>query len=556
MKNSIISKVMALFVAVMMLVPMVAQAEGAEYYEGTLSNVTVNYMGTELDFSGLSLKLLGGFDASAKNGIMGLQVGTPSDTNANLALELGESEATLCIANQLVSVPYARFGEAMSKLGLEVSDEYADISEIAGELWNLIIAADEDDGDDDFADIDLEQLDVDLSAVYADLEAASENVVTNTDVEYGFGDTGYTGTETVIELDAETATKLVSDLINAIYGNEATKAAIESADAALEGMIDMGIAEGDLDMSEMYGMIVDNMAKISVPNGIKMTVFETADDAETQVNYMKLDRFTLDLTDYITGLAEATGEELSDSDLENTSFDYEMTNVIIGDDYADMEMSIYMTGAETALSEISLIADGTDDNGTVDLVMSIDPAGLGEEGDAIVLALNYDKTTTDDSANGVATISMTSGEESMGSVTLSYARTDSGDDNSTTNIAVSYNDGTNDMNLFALDYDLAEQEDGDNDVAEINFNMNVADVITVSGNLNLTEMPMSSDKLLTSGAESVLNLADATDEDLSTLVTNVQNELINALSDAMQVSGVATLFSAEDTEDTDKVAIG
>ena len=233
-----------------------------------------------------------------------------------------------------------------------------------------------------------------------------------------------------------------------------------------------------------------------------------------------------------------------------------MTNVIIGDDYADMEMSIYMTGAETALSEISLIADGTDDNGTVDMVMSIDPAGLGEEGDAIVLALNYDKTTTDDSANGVATISMTSGEETMGSVTLSYARTDSGDDNSTTNISVSYSDGTNDMNLFALDYDLAEKEDGDNDVAEINFNMNVADVITVSGNLNLTEMPMSSDKLLTPGAESVLNLADATDEDLTTLVNNVQTELINALNDAMQVSGVATLFSTEDTEDTDKVAVG
>ncbi len=548
MRKSFIRKLMAMFVAVMMLVPMAAQAESAEYYESSISNLKINYLGTELDFSGLSLKLLGGFDAAARNGILGLQLGTPSQTNANLALELGESEATVLVTNQLVSIPYARFGEAMSKLGIEVGDEYADISEIAGGLWNLIAAADEDDGDDMLDDLDLEDLDIDLSALYDDLEAASANIVTNTDVQYGFGDTSYIGTETIIELDAETATKLLSDLITAVYGNEMTRTAIQSVDAALEGMIDIGIAEGDLGMSELYDMLVDNMAKISVPNGIKLTVFETADDAETSVNYIKVDRFTLDLADYITGLAEAAGEELSDSDLENTSVDYELTNVIIGDDYADMDMSVYMTGAETAFIDMNLIADGTDDNCTVDLVMSIDRAGLGEEGDVIVLALNYSKVTADDSTSGEATISLTSGEESLGAVTLNYSSTDTSDDSSNTDISVSYSNGTNEINIFTLSYDMTEQEDGDTDINEINFNLSVADQITVSGNLNLSEMPMSTDKLMTPGAESVLNLADATEDELNTFVANVQTELTNILTDTMQISGVATLFEADEEE--------
>ena len=47
MKTSLVRKVMALVVALMMLVPMAAQAEALNGYgELELSNVVVNYMGT------------------------------------------------------------------------------------------------------------------------------------------------------------------------------------------------------------------------------------------------------------------------------------------------------------------------------------------------------------------------------------------------------------------------------------------------------------------------------------------------------------------------------
>ena len=143
MKSSFMRKITALFVAVMMLLPMAAQAEeaGSGYYEASVSDLIVNYMGTQLDFTGLTLKLLGGVDANNKNAIAGLTVGTPDDSKISIAAELGEKDATVLLANQLVTIPYDRMGDALAKLGAETDEEFSDLTPIMDSVWAEIAGA-------------------------------------------------------------------------------------------------------------------------------------------------------------------------------------------------------------------------------------------------------------------------------------------------------------------------------------------------------------------------------------------------------------------------------
>ena len=290
MKSSFMRKITALFVAVMMLLPMAAQAEeaGSGYYEASVSDLIVNYMGTQLDFTGLTLKLLGGVDANNKNAIAGLTVGTPDDSKISIAAELGEKDATVLLANQLVTIPYDRMGDALAKLGAETDEEFSDLTPIMDSVWAEIAGAvaigaidsAEPDTDINFDTTAISEL---MSEVTAD--------VTPTDAERTINEVTYAGTEAVVDMTAEQATPLIAGIITTVYGNEQVVAAMESiGEAFTSAAAQSGEDIGDVDFSAMYTAFVENAQKMTMPNGLKMTVFAATAEDGTSVTDIQIER--------------------------------------------------------------------------------------------------------------------------------------------------------------------------------------------------------------------------------------------------------------------------
>lgn len=548
MKSSFMRKITALFVAVMMLLPMAAQAEeaGSGYYEASVSDLIVNYMGTQLDFTGLTLKLLGGVDANNKNAIAGLTVGTPDDSKISIAAELGEKDATVLLANQLVTIPYDRMGDALAKLGAETDEEFSDLTPIMDSVWAEIAGAvaigaidsDEPDTDINFDTTAISEL---MSEVTAD--------VTPTDAERTINEVTYTGTEAVVDMTAEQANKLIAGIITTVYGNEQVVAAMESVgEAFTSAAAQSGEDIGDVDFSAMYTSFVENAQKMTMPNGLKMTVFAATAEDGTSVTDIQIERCTIDMKEYIGGMMESLKVEDAEVDEAISSMDFDLAlSVVEGAeaDFVDMASGMYLTGAENSFVDVYLTVNGGEQTGYANMSMNVTPAAMGEEGDAGSMSVAFDWDETDNKKTINGSVSVFTGNVQQGEFGFNYAKEAVSDSDDNVSIALTVAQGSDDpMPLFTLGYDVHHESDDTSSTSDVVFSIDVGGAISATGKLSYSKLPMGEDKLMSTNAASALNLADATDEEVQTLLASVQSELTNAIMSAVQVPGIATLMTA------------
>ncbi len=548
MKSSFIRKITALFVAVMMLLPMAAQAEeaGSGYYEASVSDLIVNYMGTQLDFTGLTLKLLGGVDANNKNAIAGLTVGTPDDSKISIAAELGEKDATVLLANQLVTIPYDRMGDALAKLGAETDEEFSDLTPIMDSVWAEIAGAvaigavdsAEPDTDINFDTTAISEL---MSEVTAD--------VTPTDAERTINEVTYAGTEAVVDMTAEQANKLIAGIITTVYGNEQVVAAMESVgEAFTSAAAQSGEDIGDADFSAMYTAFVENAQKMTMPNGLKMTVFAATAEDGTSVTDIQIERCTIDMKEYIGGMMESLKVEDAEVDEAISSMDFDLAlSVVEGAeaDFVDMASGMYLTGAENSFVDVYLTVNGGEQTGYANMSMNVTPAAMGEEGDAGSMSVAFDWDETDNKKTINGSVSVFTGNVQQGEFGFNYAKEAVSDSDDNVSIALTVAQGSDDpMPLFTLGYDVHHESDDTSSTSDVVFSIDVGGAISATGNLSYSKLPMGEDKLMSTNAASALNLADATDEEVQTLLASVQSELTNAIMSAVQVPGIATLMTA------------
>ena len=548
MKSSFMRKITALFVAVMMLLPMAAQAEeaGSGYYEASVSDLIVNYMGTQLDFTGLTLKLLGGVDANNKNAIAGLTVGTPDDSKISIAAELGEKDATVLLANQLVTIPYDRMGDALAKLGAETDEEFSDLTPIMDSMWAEIAGAvaigaidsAEPDTDINFDTTAISEL---MSEVTAD--------VTPTDAERTINEVTYAGTEAVVDMTAEQANKLIAGIITAVYGNEQVVAAMESVgEAFTSAAAQSGEDIGDVDFSAMYTAFVENAQKMTMPNGLKMTVFAATAEDGTSVTDIQIERCTIDMKEYIGGMMESLKVEDAEVDEASSSMDFDLAlSVVEGAeaDFVDMASGMYLTGAENSFVDVYLTVNGGEQTGYANMSMNVTPAAMGEEGDAGSMSVAFDWDETDNKKTINGSVSVFTGNVQQGEFGFNYAKEAVSDSDDNVSIALTVAQGSDDpMPLFTLGYDVHHESDDTSSTSDVVFSIDVGGAISATGKLSYSKLPMGEDKLMSTNAASALNLADATDEEVQTLLANVQSELTNAIMSAVQVPGIATLMTA------------
>ena len=548
MKSSFMRKITALFVAVMMLLPMAAQAEeaGSGYYEASVSDLIVNYMGTQLDFTGLTLKLLGGVDANNKNAIAGLTVGTPDDSKISIAAELGEKDATVLLANQLVTIPYDRMGDALAKLGAETDEEFSDLTPIMDSVWAEIAGAvaigaidsAEPDTDINFDTTAISEL---MSEVTAD--------VTPTDAERTINEVTYAGTEAVVDMTAEQANKLIAGIITAVYGNEQVVAAMESVGEALtSAAAQSGEDIGDIDFSAMYTAFVENAQKMTMPNGLKMTVFAATAEDGTSVTDIQIERCTIDMKEYIGGMMESLKVEDAEVDEASSSMDFDLAlSVVEGAeaDFVDMASGMYLTGAENSFVDVYLTVNGGEQTGYANMSMNVTPAAMGEEGDAGSMSVAFDWDETDNKKTINGSVSVFTGNVQQGEFGFNYAKEAVSDSDDNVSIGLTVAQGSDDpMPLFTLGYDVHHESDDTSSTSDVVFSIDVGGAISATGKLSYSKLPMGEDKLMSTNAASALNLADATDEEVQTLLASVQSELTNAIMSAVQVPGIATLMTA------------
>ncbi len=548
MKSSFMRKITALFVAVMMLLPMAAQAEeaGSGYYEASVSDLIVNYMGTQLDFTGLTLKLLGGVDANNKNAIAGLTVGTPDDSKISIAAELGEKDATVLLANQLVTIPYDRMGDALAKLGAETDEEFSDLTPIMDSVWAEIAGAvamgaidsAEPDTDINFDTTAISEL---MSEVTAD--------VTPTDAERTINEVTYAGTEAVVDMTAEQANKLIAGIITAVYGNEQVVAAMESVgEAFTSAAAQSGEDIGDVDFSAMYTAFVENAQKMTMPNGLKMTVFAATAEDGTSVTDIQIERCTIDMKEYIGGMMESLKVEDAELDEASSSMDFDLAlSVVEGAeaDFVDMASGMYLTGAENSFVDVYLTVNGGEQTGYANMSMNVTPAAMGEEGDAGSMSVAFDWDETDNKKTINGSVSVFTGNVQQGEFGFNYAKEAVSDSDDNVSIALTVAQGSDDpMPLFTLGYDVHHESDDTSSTSDVVFSIDVGGAISATGKLSYSKLPMGEDKLMSTNAASALNLADATDEEVQSLLASVQSELTNAIMSAVQVPGIATLMTA------------
>lgn len=548
MKSSFMRKITALFVAVMMLLPMAAQAEeaGSGYYEASVSDLIVNYMGTQLDFTGLTLKLLGGVDANNKNAIAGLTVGTPDDSKISIAAELGEKDATVLLANQLVTIPYDRMGDALAKLGAETDEEFSDLTPIMDSVWAEIasaVAIGAIDGAEPDTDINFDTTAISelMSEVTAD--------VTPTDAERTINEVTYAGTEAVVDMTAEQANKLIAGIITAVYGNEQVVAAMESVgEAFTSAAAQSGEDIGDVDFSAMYTAFVENAKKMTMPNGLKMTVFAATAEDGTSVTDIQIERCTIDMKEYIGGMMESLKVEDAEVDEASSSMDFDLAlSVVEGAeaDFVDMASGMYLTGAENSFVDVYLTVNGGEQTGYANMSMNVTPAAMGEEGDAGSMSVAFDWDETDNKKTINGSVSVFTGNVQQGEFGFNYAKEAVSDSDDNVSIALTVAQGSDDpMPLFTLGYDVHHESDDTSSTSDVVFSIDVGGALSATGNLSYSKLPMGEDKLMSTNADSALNLADATDEEVQTLLASVQSELTNAIMSAVQVPGIATLMTA------------
>lgn len=566
MKKSFASRIMALLMTVMMLLPMAAQAdeEKAMYTEIGVSDVVVNYMGTELDFTGLELKLLGGVDAENKAAIFGGILGTP-DTNASLAVEMGEKEMTMLLFNQLVKLPYDKIGEFMLKTGATEEDveafEAAGGIEMINKMWTAM-ASSEEDGK---LEAIIEQLGKSVNEKIIAIDEEYLGDFAPEEAEFEVNGEKYEGNKVTIALNAEKGTEYISTIMDAMYGSDEMKSLITAVYAPFDGV--MAASGEEVSMTDMVTGMMDAMRQVKLPDGLKLDIY-AAQDGDKIVGKYVLNKMTIDMRDYMLEVYKSMNEQLDEEDIDVESFeealavfDVEVSMDIVGEsedevltddevEYTSFDASMYMHEVEAPFMNMYVTLDNTvDDGGKFNIAMTIDPEGMDGTGIAQTISLTADWSDKDDDSALNAAFELYEGDAPAMSMNLEVKRSEQ-DKGAEGSVVLNVTEGESEpMRAFGLEYSCDHSDDDDAEKHEVVFAADIADeMLTMSGVATYDSVPMTSEHLMTTSDAEALDLSEATDEQMQQLIMNAQYGVMGLVNSAMDIPGVMALLMPADTD--------
>lgn len=581
MRSGMFGKLMAVLLAIMLVLPVAAQADDMNngYTDITVSNLVVNYAGTEFDFSGIDLTLLAGVDAQNRNALGGVMVKlTDSGNGAGLVVQMNEDSELMLLGNQLLKVPYAKMGETLAKLGVADADQLGDMTQQMDMFWSALASgagAENSIGKlmEQYANsVNNNELVQQINALQA--EAVPEPATFTVD------GTEYEGQKISISLSA--------DMLNEVMGSEAMQAYYSGvSDIIIQMAAQMGVTSVDVNgdmmpVDQFVTMVMSSVNTIKYAESITVDTYMAPYDDEKSVILIDYSPMTIDMSEYmaaLNSLDESTtgfqsmitvdesiamiGKLNEDLNMDNEDVEYLEVDAKVSDptggdasvsmnikaadrdDEGSFSMNIDVPESDASDSASMVVAadwSDKDDAKTVNAKFEVYTADVLQAG-ASFTGNAVDKDTGD---NAEYTLNLSDVSGTNVTLGLSYNYTEADDDTSEGNVTLQYDDGTNGMMpLASVDYSTTESGTDETDVTDIVFSADVMGMVTASGKLSLRNMPMSAETLLPT--EGAIDLSEADTEEVQTVLVNLQTNLQSLLMEAMNVPGVQQIMTMMQT---------
>ncbi len=581
MRSGMFGKLMAVLLAIMLVLPVAAQADDMNngYTDITVSNLVVNYAGTEFDFSGIDLTLLAGVDAENRNALGGVMVKlTDSGNGAGLVVQMNEDSVLMLLGNQLLKVPYAKMGETLAKLGVADADQLGDMTQQMDMFWSALASgagAENSIGKlmEQYANsVNNNELVQQINALQA--EAVPEPATFTVD------GTEYEGQKISISLSA--------DMLNEVMGSEAMQAYYSGvSDIIIQMAAQMGVTSVDVNgdmmpVDQFVTMVMSSVNTIKYAESITVDTYMAPYDDEKSVILIDYSPMTIDMSEYmaaLNSLDESTtgfqsmitvdesiamiGKLNEDLNMDNEDVEYLEVDAKVSDptggdasvsmnikaadrdDEGSFSMNIDVPESDASDSASMVVAadwSDKDDAKTVNAKFEVYTADVLQAG-ASFTGNAVDKDTGD---NAEYTLNLSDVSGTNVTLGLSYNYTEADDDTGEGNVTLQYDDGTNGMMpLASVDYSTTESGTDETDVTDIVFSADVMGMVTASGKLSLRNMPMSAETLLPT--EGAIDLSEADTEEVQTVLVNLQTNLQSLLMEAMNVPGVQQIMTMMQT---------
>lgn len=581
MRSGMFGKLMAVLLAIMLVLPVAAQADDMNngYTDITVSNLVVNYAGTEFDFSGIDLTLLAGVDAENRNALGGVMVKlTDSGNGAGLVVQMNEDSELMLLGNQLLKVPYAKMGETLAKLGVADADQLGDMTQQMDMFWSALASgagAENSIGKlmEQYANsVNNNELVQQINALQA--EAVPEPATFTVD------GTEYEGQKISISLSA--------DMLNEVMGSEAMQAYYSGvSDIIIQMAAQMGVTSVDVNgdmmpVDQFVTMVMSSVNTIKYAESITVDTYMAPYDDEKSVILIDYSPMTIDMSEYmaaLNSLDESTtgfqsmitvdesiamiGKLNEDLNMDNEDVEYLEVDAKVSDptggdasvsmnikaadrdDEGSFSMNIDVPESDASDSASMVVAadwSDKDDAQTVNAKFEVYTADVLQAG-ASFTGNAVDKDTGD---NAEYTLNLSDVSGTNVTLGLSYNYTEADDDTGEGNVTLQYDDGTNGMMpLASVDYSTTESGTDETDVTDIVFSADVMGMVTASGKLSLRNMPMSAETLLPT--EGAIDLSEADTEEVQTVLVNLQTNLQSLLMEAMNVPGVQQIMTMMQT---------
>ena len=581
MRSGMFGKLMAVLLAIMLVLPVAAQADDMNngYTDITVSNLVVNYAGTEFDFSGIDLTLLAGVDAENRNALGGVMVKlTDSGNGAGLVVQMNEDSELMLLGNQLLKVPYAKMGETLAKLGVADADQLGDMTQQMDMFWSALASgagAENSIGKlmEQYANsVNNNELVQQINALQA--EAVPEPATFTVD------GTEYEGQKISISLSA--------DMLNEVMGSEAMQAYYSGvSDIIIQMAAQIGVTSVDVNgdmmpVDQFVTMVMSSVNTIKYAESITVDTYMAPYDDEKSVILIDYSPMTIDMSEYmaaLNSLDESTtgfqsmitvdesiamiGKLNEDLNMDNEDVEYLEVDAKVSDptggdasvsmnikaadrdDEGSFSMNIDVPESDASDSASMVVAadwSDKDDAKTVNAKFEVYTADVLQAG-ASFTGNAVDKDTGD---NAEYTLNLSDVSGTNVTLGLSYNYTEADDDTGEGNVTLQYDDGTNGMMpLASVDYSTTESGTDETDVTDIVFSADVMGMVTASGKLSLRNMPMSAETLLPT--EGAIDLSEADTEEVQTVLVNLQTNLQSLLMEAMNVPGVQQIMTMMQT---------
>ena len=581
MRSGMFGKLMAVLLAIMLVLPVAAQADDMNngYTDITVSNLVVNYAGTEFDFSGIDLTLLAGVDAENRNALGGVMVKlTDSGNGAGLVVQMNEDSELMLLGNQLLKVPYAKMGETLAKLGVADADQLGDMTQQMDMFWSALASgagAENSIGKlmEQYANsVNNNELVQQINALQA--EAVPEPATFTVD------GTEYEGQKISISLSA--------DMLNEVMGSEAMQAYYSGvSDIIIQMAAQMGVTSVDVNgdmmpVDQFVTMVMSSVNTIKYAESITVDTYMAPYDDEKSVILIDYSPMTIDMSEYMaalnildestTGFQSMITVDESIAMIGKLNEDLNMDNEDV--EYLEVDAKVSdPTGGDASVS-MNIKAADRDDEGSFSMNIDVPESGASDSASMVVAADWSDKDDAktvnakfevytadvlqagasftgnavdkDTGDNAECTLNLSDVSGTNVTLGLSYNYTEADDDTGEGNVTLQYDDGTNGMMpLASVDYSTTESGTDETDVTDIVFSADVMGMVTASGKLSLRNMPMSAETLLPT--EGAIDLSEADTEEVQTVLVNLQTNLQSLLMEAMNVPGVQQIMTMMQT---------